>query len=396
MSDPNTPSMGREKLRPYLPENYQAWTGNLGAPTFAVYWFCLVIVAVTIAMLPFLYFDVSVRSPGILRPSLARAEIRAPRSGVIEQIYYKDGDFVRRGTILIRTRNPEWIRKTQLNTLEMEKRSTHITELHSILASKKIDDSTANKLMTVSLRHQVLTFVQRRDDWLITLKKSGQELFTDSILITHRTISRKEFSDKALEYQKLNSAYQAFLGEQLEKWAQDLAKLETEMRFLESERLQLKNEAEMDVLRAPTSGVIQGMAGKYAGVAIQQNDNMCTISPETSLIAECYLPSSSVGLVTLKQEVKLQIDTFDPAHFGQLTGHVSFIDNDMTLLRDRAIFKVLCSLDSSNLRLNNGYVAAVRKGLTLTAKFIIARRSAWQLIFDQLDDWLNPGPQTLP
>lgn len=42
------------------------------------------------------------------------------------------------------------------------------------------------------------------------------------------------------------------------------------------------------------------------------------------------------------------------------------------------------------MQLKSGYATQVSKGMTLTAKFKIANRSLYDLLFDKVDDWLNP------
>ena len=36
-------------------------------------------------------------------------------------------------------------------------------------------------------------------------------------------------------------------------------------------------------------------------------------------------------------------------------------------------------------------LAVDKKGMTVQARFIVARRSFWQLLFDKVDNWLNPN-----
>jgi hypothetical protein len=32
----------------------------------------------------------------------------------------------------------------------------------------------------------------------------------------------------------------------------------------------------------------------------------------------------------------------------------------------------------------------LKKGMSFRARFVVSRRSLWQLLFDRLDDWVNP------
>ncbi|GHT22645.1 hypothetical protein AGMMS4957_13110 [Bacteroidia bacterium] len=42
------------------------------------------------------------------------------------------------------------------------------------------------------------------------------------------------------------------------------------------------------------------------------------------------------------------------------------------------------------LQLKNGYKGNLKKGMTLTGRFYLTDRSLWQLLFDKVDNWVNP------
>jgi len=73
-----------------------------------------------------------------------------------------------------------------------------------------------------------------------------------------------------------------------------------------------------------------------------------------------------------------------------LEGKVIDIDRNITIQGEQAFFKVRCVLDSTTLQLKSGHKTNVSKGMTLTARYIITRRSLFDLLFDKIDDWLNP------
>jgi len=47
-------------------------------------------------------------------------------------------------------------------------------------------------------------------------------------------------------------------------------------------------------------------------------------------------------------------------------------------------------MNTSEMRLESGYKTYVFKGMTLTTRYTIARRSFYDLLFVKVDDWLNP------
>lgn len=88
--------------------------------------------------------------------------------------------------------------------------------------------------------------------------------------------------------------------------------------------------------------------------------------------------------------MKFQIDAFNYNQWGLLEGKVIEIDNNITLQENQAFFKVRCQLNTKEMKLKSGYKTNVSKGMTLTTRYIIARRSLFDLLFDKVDDWLNP------
>jgi membrane fusion protein, peptide pheromone/bacteriocin exporter len=100
--------------------------------------------------------------------------------------------------------------------------------------------------------------------------------------------------------------------------------------------------------------------------------------------------SKDIGFLKIGQPVQFQMEAFDYNYFGGLVGKILAIDNDYTLINNTAMFKVKCGIDKKLLSLKNGYTGQLKKGLNFQARFKVTNRSLWQLLFDKLDDWLNP------
>jgi HlyD family secretion protein len=67
------------------------------------------------------------------------------------------------------------------------------------------------------------------------------------------------------------------------------------------------------------------------------------------------------------------------------------IADDATLSDAQPVFRVRCRLSRNDLRLRGGQRVALGKGMTFRARFVIAERSLFQLLFHGIDDWLNPA-----
>jgi HlyD family secretion protein len=143
-------------------------------------------------------------------------------------------------------------------------------------------------------------------------------------------------------------------------------------------------------IKAPVSGVLQNFNKYYEGSLIQAGEVLAVISPQAELIAECYINTRDAGLLKQQQKTLFQVDAFDYNYFGILTGKILTIDNDFTVIDNKPVFKVRCVLDNKQLHLKNGFAGELKKGMTVQARFVVIKRSLWQLLFDKIDDWVNP------
>ncbi|HJY12214.1 MAG TPA: HlyD family efflux transporter periplasmic adaptor subunit, partial [Flavobacterium sp.] len=141
---------------------------------------------------------------------------------------------------------------------------------------------------------------------------------------------------------------------------------------------------------APISGTIENFSGIQKDSYINGSQPIATISAADHLIVECTVLPNDIGLVNKNQKVKFQLDAFNYNQWGFLEGKVIDIDHNITMQSDKAFFKVRCSLDSQILQLKSGYKTNVSKGMTLTTRYIITNRSLFDLLFDKIDNWLNP------
>ena len=322
---------------------------------------------------------------------MERTEIKSMQSGIIDSVFYKEGQLVAKDSVVARLQNNDFQSKSILNKYELTQRKQYIHDLQLLANAGDRINGIAASLQSPVYQQQITRFLYQKAEQETSLKKVKNELRIDSTLAAEKVIAPKEIFDKVVENDKLQAAYYAFRTDQVSTWQQDLAKYRLELSQFEAQQQQLTQGQKQYEIRAPISGVIQGINNRYDGGFIQVGETLCIIPPETNLVAECYVPTQDIGLLKKGQPAKFQIDAFDYNYFGIVTGKITNIDNDYTLTDNKPVFKVRCGLDSSQLHLKNGFTGHFKKGLTLQARFMVERRSAWQLLFDKVNDWLNPA-----
>ena len=338
---------------------------------------------------------ISIRTTGLTRPINERTEIKPVLSGIIDSLFVKEGDIVQQGQLLLTIKNNISQPKIILNEFELTQRLGFISDLEKLTSTINYESLV---LQTPLYRQQLSKFLFQLNDQLAAIKKVNREREINNQLIKDKVIAPKEHFDKEIEAERLQASFNAFKNEQITSWQNDLQRYKLEVSQFTAQLNQIETEKKNHFIYAPVSGVVQNINTRYAGGFISAGETLCIISPQSNLIGECYVSTREVGLLKLHQPVRFQIDAFDYNYFGILTGKVIAIDNDFTMVENKPVFKVRCSFDSTQLLLKNGYKGELKKGLTFQASFVVAERSLWQLLFDKVDDWLNPtappAPQT--
>jgi HlyD family secretion protein len=371
------------------------WLPQMRRSGFIIYWMVTGIFLTGLISLFFIHTDISVRAAGIVRPIKERTDIKSPVSGIIDSIYFKEGDSIVENSLILTLRDPALIEKRRLNEAEISQCKDFIHDLDLLSSSVNITIKLVSLLNSPLYKQQALRFFSRAAEQQVVLSKARHETNLNEALARDKVISPKEFYDIRIEEEKTVSANKTFRREQLADWQADLMKYKSELKQCIMRQEELRQIYESDRIRCPVSGCLREMNGHYPGNSIQAGELICSISPGGQLTGECYILSKDIGMISMGQPVRLQIDAFNYNYFGVVTGSIYSIDNDFILLDKAPVFKVRCRLNERILKLPNGYAGEIKKGMSFQARFITSNRTLWQLLYDGLDDWLNPAHQTI-
>lgn len=357
--------------------------------TSIIYLIIMVMVMAALVALPFISTTISSRATGITRPVTERSELRPVVSGIVEKLFYKEGELVQAGAVIAIIKDEVSAVQAVSNDYDMNQRRQFVHDLKLLTASH--GNVSFSRLNSALYKQQLNRFKYQLADQQASLKKVQRELDINNTLLKDGVIAPKEAFDKQVENEKLQAAYEAFTRNQVAQWQQELATYEAELSQLNVTGNKILADKKNYQIKAPVSGVIQGINNLYEGSVVQAGQTIATLSPESSLIAECYVNTRDVGLLKTGQAARFQVDAFDYNYFGVLTGTILSIDNDFSVVNEQPVFKVRCSFDTTQLHLKNGFSGKLKKGLSLQARFVVAERTLWQLLFDKIDDWLNPA-----
>ena len=121
--------------------------------------------------------------------------------------------------------------------------------------------------------------------------------------------------------------------------------------------------------------------------SLYSGSSIAEMSPQIDLFVECYIPPQEIGSLKKNQSVQFQIDVFDHRKWGLASGLIRYIPNEITLEKERAVFKVICSLNESDLLLNEHIKGKLINGMTVKALFFDRNGSLFTFLFNQTDNW---------
>jgi HlyD family secretion protein len=342
------------------------------------------------AALPFLFVDVSVKSSGQLKASVEVSTIKAVQPGFVQQVFIKENQMVKQGQLLFAVRSPVLEEKLNYLRKKLEETDTFLKDVNLLLTNDP-QDLLPNTLSTSLYRQQLSDFHQKLVEKQTAFQKKKQDYDRNKKLYDQKVIASVEFEGYAFELEKAKNDLGLLNQAQLTSWQQELRNYRKEKTEYENQLAEAEREKDNLHIKAPISGTIQNLVGIYEGSPVFAGQELGQISPDAKLLAEIYVSPADIGLLRPDMEARMQVNAFNYNQWGLLKGKIKEISNDIQMLNNQPVFEVKCNLLADHLSLKNGYIGKLKKGMTVQARFIVVRRSLWQLLYDKVDDWLNPN-----
>ncbi len=337
--------------------------------------------------LPFIYLDVYTTSKGIIKPKTERVNIISLYTGKVVDNFLKENLSVKKGDTLLIIDNKIVKQKIQLLQKKIEETQNYIWDLDLLVKAPDEVDS----LITPKYQKELMQYRQKLRELDTKLKKVKTDYYRQLKLYRKRVIAKVEYLDSKYKLNVVKDEKAFYIKQQINNWQAAMSQYETELEQLKSNLEQSRQEQTQYFIQAPVAGTIQNLIGIDKGSNISAGTTICQISPDTDLTVECYVPPTDIGLLKAENSVKFQIDAFNYQQWGMASGKVIDISKDVSMMNNTPMFKVRCKLDDKSLFLKNGTEGKLKKGMTLRARFLVANRSLFDLLYDKVDDWFNPS-----
>lgn len=350
------------------------------------------VILLTFVALPFIKTPISIKSSGLLQSAVEKTELVVPANGRLIKLKLKDNQKVKQGETLLII--DAALAKQQGSIVQNKQGQTgaFLRDIQTLLVYINRNGFSYPPLKTGQYTASWQQFAQELENARIAKNQAENTYNRYNKLYQNKALTDSEYERYKFEYEQAQSAYKMIITRYKTQWQTEANTLRTELQQLSGEEVELNEQKKQYTLKAPIDGSIQNLSGLQQGAYVFANQKIGEISPDTAITAFCYVKPADIGLIKKGQEVRFQIDAYNYNQWGLATGKVLDISDDIVIVNnDQPVFKVRCELNKDHLQLKNGYKGYLKKGMTFTARFKVTERSLYQLLYDKVDNWVNPN-----
>ena len=322
------------------------------------------------------------RATGQVIPSGRVQLVQSTDGGIIEAIYVKEGDRVRKGQVLIR------LNRLRLAAAVAEGRAK-VASLKTIKARIKAELSNTPIVFPQDVRgfpdfiaNQRQLYAARRSAQtqdIAALKSMlrlvRQELSMNQPLLEYGDVSRADIL--RLERSVVDAEGQ--IANRQNKYIQDLqaeyAKVEEDLVTAEQTQIQRTVALSETEIKAPTDGIVKNVRFTTIGGVLRASDEALQIVPTgDELIVEAKVAPVDIAYVRIGQTASVKFDAYDSSIFGSADGRVDYISPDtLTEQRpngDQIYYRVHIRVNTSAMRPRADKKVEIQPGMTATTEIL--------------------------
>lgn len=354
-----------------------------------IYSLILLALIVAFVSLPFIKITIYNTSQGLIRADKERITLNSSTSGKVVFHQLKNNLQIHKGDTLLIINNLAINQKIENTISQLKETKNFIDDLKLLTANKTF----SNKLISLKYKQEINFYQQKLNELNTRFRKINEDYKRNKSLFKKGVIAKVTLNNSKLEYDLALNAISQYKKQQFSTWQNQLVNYQNQLKELENNNTQLKESNSLSIIKAPITGTLLNVKGIENGSFIANGFQLAEISPETDLIIECYINPNNIGLLKKDNKVNFQVSAFNYNQWGLATGKITEIGNDVQMINNTPMFKVLCSLNQEFLQLKNGFKGHLKKGMLVNTRFELTERTLFDLLYDKMDDWLNPTTQ---
>lgn len=428
--------MNDHEFKPILVEIQDKPPNPLGS---LFLWTFLALIMLVIAGIYFAKVDVVVSARGKVIPDGDVKVLQPLETGVIRKIFVKEGDYVKKGQILVEIdptvevadihgkernlffhtltkRRVESIlsgkefstsditveSRLQANLYKMQKKhleeslkakEKEIEEIEKVIYSLKEEISKLNHLMNVVLEEE------EKLKALVMAGAVAEAKYRENVkerLNLEREINLKEnqVEEYMLKLERARHEIDTIKSEFSEKLLVEAGGSLQQANLLTSDITAIKFKKSKKFITSPVNGYVHLIIVKTVGGIITPAQPLISIVPEnTPLVVKAFVLNKDIGFIKPDQNVVVKVDAYDFQKYGTLKGKVKMVSPFSVEDKEIGVdgYPLYVKLDSSELKTKDGKIYKIKPGMTVLAEINIGKRRVIELILFPFIKYIDEG-----
>lgn len=348
----------------------------------------MIVIGLIVVIIGFLFFgkiDDVVKAQGVVRPQINVSCIKNITSGEIDNLFYKNGDFVHAGDKLLSIKPDSLL--AQRNSVFAQKKEAEekVLGLRSILH----DLEAGNNISTSSIpfakarysayyaQAKLLEAKSKRLEKLYQEEKSLPDFSTTKAQIESK---QYEYDFSVLEAKEYESNFKSSILQEYDSARLNFENLKQQLTQVD---IALKNL----VLISPVDGYVQEISSLNKGDYIFTDQQILNIVPSSD--AQCRIelniPANEMGKIKKDQKVHLRFPAFPYFEFKGIDGKLKIIQPDAQDSPSGLFFKAYAEVDGMSLKAKDGSEFLIKPGYVVDARIVLENQSLINYFFRKLD-----------
>ncbi|OGI19442.1 MAG: hypothetical protein A3B68_03870 [Candidatus Melainabacteria bacterium RIFCSPHIGHO2_02_FULL_34_12] len=304
----------------------------------------------------------------ILSNSIEAKDVRvSPKvGGRIKKIYIKEGDYVRRGQIILELEGDEIIAQLNQAKANRDKAYSELADLKKGARSQELAQAKAQTIRSKALHEEAKAkYTNALSDY-----KRMESLFKDGA-ISKQTYDNYKTRFEVAEKEVISSEQDYINARENESLViegprkDQVNALASQVEYFNAKITELEKYVNELTVISPINGEVSSFDLKV-GELIKSNQQLATITDLSDIYVRVYIPSNKLSKIKLNQKLKVVADAYPGEYFD---GHISYIGSQAEFTprniqtaeeRTNLVYPIKAQIQNKENKLRDGMYVSVK------------------------------------
>ena len=340
------------------------------------------------------------RAKGIVITTAKTQEIQSVNDGVIEEVYVKEGEVVKKGQLLAKLDESQFQAGFESTKAKVATLEAAISRLKSEVFKKELKFTPLSLEYPefVSSQKELLKRKQEALNDEISVLQGGLKLAKDELNLNTPLVKTGDVG--SIELIKLQRQVADIEGQIVNKRNKYFQESQAELTKSEQELSTLKqelNDKTVTLGRAeiisPMNAVVNNILITTRGAKVKPGDTIMQLVPADDLVIEAKLSPAEISFVQIGQKASVKLDAYDFSIYGGFEGKVKHISSDALMEKtakgEEYFFRVLISLSGNQITSKAGKNVIITPGMGGQIDIITGERTVLTYLAKPIIKTLN-------